>query len=199
MRVHLVFVVYLLVSYGVAQTDEGKVISKVTSLPIEDGSVTVLHLGPGYATSVRLPEEASSIVVGNPAAFKGEHSESEPKLVFFKPVTSQAGLVGRGSLTQSLSAGDLLRERVGNNIGQAGDQEVSRLSITEHLVVTVAANTEIYVVLERSEHTPIAPKAKPASETIPGVSGSLGIQELRQLLQLQKELNQNASTPKANQ
>lgn len=89
MRVHLVFVVYFLVSYGMAQTEEGKVISKVTSISIEDGSVTVLHLSPGFATSVRLPEEASSIVIGNPGAFKGEHSESEPRLVFLKPITSQ--------------------------------------------------------------------------------------------------------------
>jgi hypothetical protein len=89
MRVHLVFAVYFLVSYGMAQTEEGKVISQVTSMPIEEGSVTVLHLSPGFATSVRLPEEASSIVIGNPGAFKGEHSESEPRLVFLKPITSQ--------------------------------------------------------------------------------------------------------------
>lgn len=89
MRVHLVFAVYFLVSYGMAQTEEGKVISQVTSMPIEEGSVTVLHLSPGYATSVRLPEEANSIVIGNPVAFKGEHSESEPRLVFLKPITSQ--------------------------------------------------------------------------------------------------------------
>ena len=89
MRVHLVFVVYFLVSYGLAQTKEGKVISQVTTVPVDDGSVTVLHLSPGFATSVRLPEEANSIVIGNPGAFKGEHSESEPRLVFLKPLTSQ--------------------------------------------------------------------------------------------------------------
>ena len=70
MRVHLVFVVYFLVSYGLAQTKEGKVISQVTTVPVDDGSVTVLHLSPGFATSVRLPEEANSIVIGNPGAFK---------------------------------------------------------------------------------------------------------------------------------
>lgn len=51
--------------------------------------MTVLHLAPGYTTSIRLPEEISSVVVGNPASFKAEHSESEAKLVFFKPTTSQ--------------------------------------------------------------------------------------------------------------
>ena len=61
-----------------------------------------------------------------------------------------ATLAGRGSLNQSLSEGDLLREKVSNNIGQSSDQEVARLAITEHLVVSVPADTEIYVVLEKA-------------------------------------------------
>jgi len=59
-------------------------------------------------------------------------------------------LVGRGSLNQPFSAGDMLRERVSNNIGQASDEQVSRLALTEHVVVTIPANTPIYVVLEKN-------------------------------------------------
>jgi hypothetical protein len=29
------------------------------------------------------------VVIGNPATFKAEHSEAEPKLVFLKPITAQ--------------------------------------------------------------------------------------------------------------
>jgi len=58
-----------------------------------------------------------------------------------------ATLVGRGSLNQPLSEGDLLRERVSNNIGQASDQAVTNLARTEHIVISVPAGTEIYVVL----------------------------------------------------
>ncbi len=89
MRVHLICIVYLIVSNGIAQTHNGKVVPKITTLPIEDGEVTVLHLSPGYATSVRLPEEISSVVIGNPANFKAEHSENEARLVFLKPTTNQ--------------------------------------------------------------------------------------------------------------
>jgi hypothetical protein len=89
MRVQLIFIVYLMASVGVAQTQEGQIIPTVTAARIEDGSVTVLHLAPGYATAVRLPEEISSVVIGNPASFKAEHSEAEARLVFFKPTTSQ--------------------------------------------------------------------------------------------------------------
>src|SRR5437660_10073184 len=42
-----------------------------------------------------------------------------------------ATLVGRGSLNQPLSESDLLRERVANNIGQASDQTVANLALTE--------------------------------------------------------------------
>ncbi|HEX7289381.1 MAG TPA: hypothetical protein VF532_24575 [Candidatus Angelobacter sp.] len=63
---------------------------KITTLPMEEGVVTALHLGTGYTTSVRLPEEISSVVIGNPTSFKAEHSEAEPRLVFLKPITAQA-------------------------------------------------------------------------------------------------------------
>jgi hypothetical protein len=87
MRVHLVLIIYLL--FGIAQAQESQVIPNVTTLEIEEGTVTQLHLSPGYTTSVRLPEEISSVVIGNPATFKAEHSEAEPRLVFLKPITAQ--------------------------------------------------------------------------------------------------------------
>lgn len=87
MRVHLILITYLLM--GIAQAQESKVIPSVTTLEIEEGTVTPLHLSPGYTTSVRLPEEISSVVIGNPATFKAEHSEAEPRLVFLKPITAQ--------------------------------------------------------------------------------------------------------------
>src|SRR6516164_9488855 len=59
----------------------------IVSLTLDPESVTVLHLHPGFVSSVRLPEEVSSVVLGDPAAFKGEHSEAEPWLVFFKPAS----------------------------------------------------------------------------------------------------------------
>jgi hypothetical protein len=91
MRVHFIFVIYLTTGIGMAQTQEGQIIPTVTSARVEEGTVTVLHLAPGYATSVRLPEEISSVVIGNPASFKAEHSEAEARLVFFKPTISQPG------------------------------------------------------------------------------------------------------------
>ena len=62
----------------------------VTKLTIQSGEVTILHLCPGYVTSVRLPEEVSSVVLGDPKNFKAEHSEAEPRLVFLKPLQTRS-------------------------------------------------------------------------------------------------------------
>lgn len=98
-------------------------------------------------------------------------------------------LVGRGRLNEPLSESDLIRERVTNNIGQASDEELSTLSITSRVVVTVGAGTKIYVVLEQS--------SKPIPETSASTSADTRqdhyrFDQLRQLLELQQELNQDA-------
>jgi hypothetical protein len=102
---------------------------------------------------------------------------------------ASALLVGRGGLNEPLSESDLIRERVTNNIGQASDEEISRLSITSRVVVTVEAGTEVYVVLEQS--------SKPFPDTNATIAAKtrqegFGVDQLRQLLQLHQELNQNS-------
>jgi hypothetical protein len=111
----------------------------------------------------------------------------------------QAGamFLGQGSLSQPLSESDLMRERVSNNIGETGDEEVSRLAVNQQIVVTVAAGAPIYVTLEQ------APKsnqtAAPTSARGSVTSNSSNVDQLRQLLQLQQELNQSATNTQAAQ
>ena len=103
-----------------------------------------------------------------------------------------ATLVGRGNLNQPLSESDLVRERVSNNIGEAGDEQISRMAVTQHIVVTISADTPIYVVLE---HTPKSNAARTQPEphsTQP--ADSPNADALRQLLQLQRELGQQAKS-----
>ena len=102
-----------------------------------------------------------------------------------------AMLVGRGNLDQPLSEEDMLRERVSNNVGEASDEQVSRLALTEHVVVTIPANTAIYVVLEKT-----ASSRSGSGRATLGSSqstGSVNTDQLRQLLQLQRELQQTAA------
>ena len=89
MRVQLLLAICLTFNAGIAPAQDARVVPSVTSVAIADGTVTLLHLAPGYTTSVKLPEAVSSVVIGDPASFKAEHSDSEPRLVFLKPITEQ--------------------------------------------------------------------------------------------------------------
>lgn len=150
------------------------------SLVMPDGSSVALEAG---ATDLNLRPLRGKV--------EGKHTGKNILVRSFAGIGEVAAtLVGRGSLNQSLSEGDLLRERVSNNIGQASDQTVANLAINEHIVISVPAGTEMYVVLQ-----------KPAKEGDPNRTAKTGsqasgsqpsIQELRQLLQLQKELSQSA-------
>jgi hypothetical protein len=102
-----------------------------------------------------------------------------------------AMLVGRGNLDQPLSEEDMLRERVSNNVGEASDEQVSRLALTEHVVVTIPANTAIYVVLEKTASSRTASGRATSGSSQPANSASAD--ELRQLLQLQREIQQTAA------
>jgi Bacterial conjugation TrbI-like protein len=102
----------------------------------------------------------------------------------------QAGtmLLGRGaSLNQPLSESDLIREQVSNNIGQASDEQISRLAVTARIVVSVSAGTPIYVVLEQSSKS--VPGFR-ASTSDAQAANSESMDQLRQLLRLQQELNE---------
>jgi hypothetical protein len=110
---------------------------------------------------------------------------------------ASAMFVGQGGLSQPLSESDLMRERVSNNIGETGDEEVSRLAVNQQIVVTVSAGAPIYVVLEQTSKSnqPLAQTSPRNSPT----SNTPNAEELRQLLQLQQELNQSATSNQATQ
>lgn len=153
----------------------------------------------GYMTiqfdSVMMPDETSVSIQGTATDLslrppKGKvEGRNTGKNVLVRSLSGigQVGslLVGRGSLNQPFSAGDMLRERVTNNIGQASDEQVSRFALTEHVVVTIPANTPIYVVLEKSAN---ARTASAGNYGVPQTASSASVDELRQLLKLQREL-----------
>jgi hypothetical protein len=90
MRIQMLLIFFCLTTgYCLAGDESDGVAPRVTDLLVDRASVAVLHLHAGYTTAVRLPEEVNSVVLGNPAQFRAEHSESEPRLVFLKPITLQ--------------------------------------------------------------------------------------------------------------
>lgn len=81
--VHITTLVAVLAQGAWAQADPPQ--ARILTVNLDPSSVTVMRLRTGYVTSVRLPEAVNAIVLGDPGAFKAEHSEAEPELVFFKP------------------------------------------------------------------------------------------------------------------
>jgi hypothetical protein len=89
MKICGIFLNLLMLASALAQTrpaEESGAHPRVGRLTLDTQNVTVLRLRPGYVSSVRLPEEVSSVVVGDPKNFRAEHSEAEPRLVFLKPL-----------------------------------------------------------------------------------------------------------------
>ncbi|HZQ17876.1 MAG TPA: hypothetical protein VFA90_04075 [Terriglobales bacterium] len=83
-----VITLLLLLSRSYAQTEPTA--GRILNLNLDPQAVTSVELRPGFVTAVRLPEAVSSVVIGDPVAFKAEHSDAEPELVFFKPITAAA-------------------------------------------------------------------------------------------------------------
>ena len=152
------------------------------SLLMPDGSSVALEAA---ATDLQLRPLRGKV--------EGKHTGKNVLVRSFAGVGEVAAtLVGRGSLNQPLSEGDLLRERVANNIGQAGDQTVANLALAERIVVSVPADTEIYVILQKTTKE----SGQSSRLTVPSQSvNQPNIDELRQLMQLQRELNQGMTKP----
>lgn len=155
------------------------------SLLMPDGSTVPLEAA---ATDLQLQPLRGKV--------EGKHTGKNILVRSFAGVGEIAAtLVGRGSLNQPLSEGDLLRERVTNNIGQASDQTVANLALTGHIIVSVPADTEIYVVLQKPAKQVVQ---ESHSQSPPSPSGNQpNIDGLRQLLQLQRKMNQSLTTKTA--
>ncbi|HET9306705.1 MAG TPA: hypothetical protein VFO46_11815 [Candidatus Sulfotelmatobacter sp.] len=85
--VHLITTCFLTPHLLLAQSELPQ--ARIVSLIADPEQVLVLHVRPGYVSSVRVLEEVSSVVLGDPGSFKAEHSEAEPQLVFFKATTGK--------------------------------------------------------------------------------------------------------------
>ena len=87
-----------------------------------------------------------------------------------------------------------MRERLAENIGTAGQQEINSMALNQTLVVTVPGNTRFYIVVEKSNSDPQLAKPSPRSldMNVPQLSADKipSLEELRELMQLKNELNQ---------
>jgi len=106
--------------------------------------------------------------------------------------TYLVGAGGSNGFNGPLSESALLRDRIATNIGIAGDQELNSLAFNQNIVVTVPGNTRFYIVVEKSTTSgggqggQLRPTAIQQVNNAPLPTSD----ELRQLLQLKRELSE---------
>jgi type IV secretory pathway VirB10-like protein len=97
--------------------------------------------------------------------------------------SSSAGLISTNVLT---------RERLADNVASAGQEELNGLAFNQNLVVTVPGNTRFYIVLQKpaSEHGAGSPVGGNVGLKKASTNGGVPtLEELRQLIQLRREIN----------
>lgn len=103
-------------------------------------------------------------------------------------------LVGAGGLNAPLSQGAFLRDRIATNVGIAGDQELNGLAFNQNIVVTVPANTRFYLVVEKGAMMREG-EARPAATEQVNNTTLPSADELRQLIELRRELSEPVQQP----
>ena len=103
-------------------------------------------------------------------------------------------LVGNNSssFNAPFSSSALLRERMAGNVAIAGQNEMNGLTLNQNVVVTLAGNTRFYLVLQKGTTPGVNPAPErpgPARSPVPNNSVP-SLQELRQLLELKREMSQ---------
>jgi hypothetical protein len=110
---------------------------------------------------------------------------------------------GTTGFNGAISENALLRERIADNVGMAGQDEINMLAANQNIVVTVPGNTRFYIVLEKgsSEQQTGKPGVRPADiNNASFASGKVPtLEELRELMQLKNELNEMYLQPSAQQ
>jgi len=108
--------------------------------------------------------------------------------------TYLVGAGGNNGFNGPLSESALLRDRIATNIGIAGDQELNGLAFNQNIVVTVPGNTRLYIVVEKSAASG-GGQVRPAATQQVNNAPLPTAEELRQLLQLRRELSEMVQQP----
>src|SRR6202040_2464605 len=112
-------------------------------------------------------------------------------------LAATVGVQSGTGVTDALSNNVLLRERVANNVAVAGEQQLNDFAYHQNIVVTVPGNTRFYIVLAKPTGSSVgaAPAGSAPARNPSGTSGfataaAPSVQELRELMELRRELTQ---------
>ena len=157
-----------------------------------------------HFTSMELPDGTSEKIDGismglNYGPVKGLVNGRRRGMRFLVQAMTGLGtmasyLVGAGNFSGPLSESGLLRERIADNVGIAGQNELNQLSFNQNITVTVPGNTRFYIVLQKTDdasgQTSTARRRTDTSLSPRTAQSAPNLMELRELLELQREMSQ---------
>jgi hypothetical protein len=90
------------------------------------------------------------------------------------------------------SSSALLCEQLATNMGMAGQNQLNEMAMTQNIVVTVPGNTRFYLVLEKGSRATARRAKENSASSSATATGVPSPEELRQLLELKREISQMA-------
>lgn len=143
--------------------------ARIVNLNVEPEQVIVLHLEPGYVSSVRVLEDVSSVVLGDPGSFRAEHSDAEPQLVFFKatsskPVRSNALITTKAGREISLSLVNNGRQAHGEIVDYVLNCERPRSFLISPALPSVLVAESKTVPIPESTTNPVPAATEPSEQ-----------------------------------
>lgn len=140
------------------------VAARVATVVINPAQITPLHLRPEFESTIRMPEEITSVIVGSPGSFKAEHNEGEPEYVYIKPITKEPA---QSNLLIATKSGQHVTLELISD-GVASDSSTQPVDFLIEYRVSrsflIASNTAVpasmKAVGETSEHPPSSPTIK---------------------------------------
>ena len=154
----------LLIPLGLSATD-ATVGARVATVTINPREITVLHLRPEFESTIRMPEEVTSVILGSPGEFKAEHNEGEPEYVYVKPITKQAAQ--SNLLIATRSGQHVTLELVSDGTGNP-----NQLQPVDFLIEYRSGRSFLISSDSGAPATPTALGRGPAREAIGGDTGS---------------------------
>jgi hypothetical protein len=160
---------------------------RVATITINPKEVTVLHLRPEFESTIRMPEEITSVILGSPGEFKAEHNEGEPEYVYVKPITKEAAQ--SNLLIATRSGQHVTLELVSDGVALSNQSQP-----VDFLIEYRAARS----FLISADSGAVASPSAPAKETDHGKSGRGASTTLSPLSSLDEEFRQqeNVNAPR---
>ena len=149
-----------------------RAVGKITQAD-PSGLVNIAFSSIEFASGETVPIEAVAADT-NLAAIKGKVTGKQSgKSLMVRSLSglgeTAAMIVGAPSGNSAFSENDMLRMRVADNIGNAGDEQIMHMLTLQHIVVSVPAGTEIYIVFAKSQAAPEShePEAQVEKASLP--------------------------------